>query len=361
MTIPITQYVVALAIGVGTGFAFQRGRTCTNTAFRNLLLIRNGELSIIIVVAVAVEAAGYFLLSLIPNYTFNANPIPLSFIFLPIGGFIFGLGTVFAGGCAGAVCYRVGEGNGNSLLALVGYVAGIGFLALGPIAGIFQSLGTNSLILINGKTPSLEQFAPRTIWTIVIVLGASLLVYFFYAKQSEHKLTHLRPRWTPPVTGTVLGVLGTLTKYFSSLPPIYRNFGLSTVDGIANVAQSIVTLRLFDWAGFFIIGLIGGSFASSLNIREFELIIPSRTNVIQFFGGGFLLGIGAAMAGGCNIGHIFGGIPELGISSFLALIVMMFGNWAGSYMYYVRWNNEWPESTPKKNETSPTQEEQTSQ
>lgn len=56
MTIPITQYVVALAIGVGTGFAFQRGRTCTNTAFRNLLLIRNGELSIIIVVAVAVEA-----------------------------------------------------------------------------------------------------------------------------------------------------------------------------------------------------------------------------------------------------------------------------------------------------------------
>jgi len=349
MTIPIIQYVVALAIGVGVGFAFQRGRTCTNTAFRNLLLIRNGELSIIIVVAVAVEAAGYFLLTLIPNYAFSSNPIPLSFIFLPIGGFIFGLGTVFAGGCAGAVCYRVGEGNGNSLLALIGYVAGIGFLGLGPIAEIFQALGSNSLVLVNDKTPSLEQFAPRIIWTIIIVLGAGLLLYFFYAKQPEHKLTHLSARWTPPVTGTVLGALGTLTKYFSSLPPIYRNFGLSTVDGIANVAQSIVTLRLFDWAGFFVIGLIGGSFASSLNLREFELIIPSRNDVFRFIGCGFLLGTGAMMAGGCNIGHIFGGIPELGLSSFIALIVMILGNWTGSYIYYVKWNNQWPESTPHRN------------
>ncbi|MEE9460101.1 MAG: YeeE/YedE thiosulfate transporter family protein [Candidatus Bathyarchaeia archaeon] len=53
------------------------------------------------------------------------------------------------------------------------------------------------------------------------------------------------------------------------------------------------------------------------------------------------------MAGGCNIGHIFSGIPELGISSFFAMIFIIFGNWIGSYLQYIKWKNEWPESTPK--------------
>jgi uncharacterized membrane protein YedE/YeeE len=317
MSILIIQYIIALGIGMSTGLVLQRGRVCTNSAFRNLLLIKNGELSTIIPVAVAITVIGYFLLTLMPGYEFSSNPIHFSFIFLPIGAFIFGLGTVFAGGCGGGVCYRVGEGNIKSLIALFGFISGIGVLAAGIIAEIFQSLNSNSLFLINNQTPSLEQFAPRSIWTIIIAFGSFLLVYFFYLKNVEHKLTHLRPKWTPIKSGILLGVLGILTKYFSSLPPIYRNFGLSTVDGIANIAQSIVMFQLFNWAGFFIIGLIGGSFFSSLNIKEFEVIIPTRKDIFQFFGGGFLLGIGAMMAGGCNIGHIFGGIPELGISSFL--------------------------------------------
>jgi uncharacterized membrane protein YedE/YeeE len=327
MSIPIIQYIIALGIGMSTGLVLQRGRVCTNSAFRNLLLIRNGELSTIIPVAVAVTVTGYFLLTLIPSYEFSSNPIHFSFIFLPIGAFIFGLGTVFAGGCAGGVCYRVGEGNVKSLIALLGFISGI--------------------VLINNQTPSLEQFASRSIWTIIIVFGSCLLVYFFYLKNAEHKLTHLRPEWTPIISGILLGVLGIFTKYFSSLPPIYRNFGLSTVDGITNIAQSIVTFQLFNWAGFFMIGLIGGSFLSSINIKEFEVIIPTRKDVFQFFGGGFLLGIGAMMAGGCNIGHIFSGIPELGISSFFAMIFIIFGNWIGSYLQYIKWKNEWPESTPK--------------
>ena len=84
-----------------------------------------------------------------------------------------------------------------------------------------------------------------------------------------------------------------------------------------------------------------------MNIKEFEVIIPTRKDVFKFFGGGFLLGIGAMMAGGCNIGHIFSGIPELGISSFFAMIFIIFGNWIGSYLHYIKWKNKWPESTPK--------------
>jgi len=347
MAIPIPEYLAALGLGIGTGFVSQRGRVCTNSAFRNLLLIRNGELGTVMSVAVAVETAGYLLLTLIPNYSFSANPIPLSFIFLPIGALVFGLGTVFAGGCAGGLCYRVGEGNTKSLLALMGFAAGIEVLSIGPIAEVFQSLNHGSLILIDKQVPSLDRFAPRIIWTVVIVLGAAVLSYLFHVKAPKHKLIHLRSRWTPPVSGALIGVFDTLAKYFSSLPPVHRNFGLSTIDGIGNIGEAIVAFHKVGWAGFLVLGLVAWAFLSSLNIGEFDLILPGRKDVIQFLSSGFILGLGGMMAGGCNIGHIFGGIPELGISSFLALTFMLLGNWAGSYLYYIRWRNEWPESTPR--------------
>ena len=39
------------------------------------------------------------------------------------------------------------------------------------------------------------------------------------------------------------------------------------------------------------------------------------------------MGGGAIMTGGCNIGHIFGGIPELSLGSFVTIIFMLAGNW----------------------------------
>ena len=67
---------------------------------------------------------------------------------------------------------------------------------------------------------------------------------------------------------------------------------------------------------------------------------------MRFYGGGILLGSGAMLAKGCNFGHIFGGIPELGISSIIALITMMLGNWLGSYIFYLKLQNGIPKSTP---------------
>ena len=52
------------------------------------------------------------------------------------------------------------------------------------------------------------------------------------------------------------------------------------------------------------------------------------------------------MAGGCNFGHILGGIPELGLSSFIAFPLMILGNYIGSYLFYIRFDQKLPASTP---------------
>ncbi|MHA1969435.1 MAG: YeeE/YedE family protein [Candidatus Hodarchaeales archaeon] len=346
----LIDIISALLIGILTGIVLQRGRVCTNSAFRNILLARNLELMVVIILAVTIELIGYQILAIFPfpGLSFESNPIPFSILLLPIGGFLFGLGTVFAGGCAGGVCYRIGEGSVKSLLAFLGFAAGIGVLSIEPLSKIITDLRISTTWLINNQVPSLEVIFPRWFWTLIAVIVIFLILYYY--KIQTKRLTHLLPHWTPVISGVVLGFLGILSRYFSTLSG--RSFGFSTTDGIGEIFQFIVSLfGLFPssqigWAGLFIIGLILGAAASSLQIKEFKLKPPNKLDVVRFFGGGFLMGFGAMLAQGCNFGHILGGIPELGLSSLLALIFMITGNWFGSYFVYRVMEQELPISTP---------------
>lgn len=340
----------ALLIGIFTGIVLQRGRVCTNTAFRNILLARNFELFVIIILTVTIELIGYqfFAIFPLPGFTFDSNPISFSLLLLPIGGFIFGLGTVFAGGCAGGICYRIGEGSVKSFLAFLGFAAGIGVISIGPLSGIIMDLRNSTTWLINSQVPTLEMIFPRWVWTGIALIILFLTVYYYrlYTK----RLTHLLPRWTPVVSGGLLGLLGIFSRYFSTISG--RSFGFSTTDGIGQIFQFIASVfGLFPstqlgWAGLFIIGLIIGAAISSLQLQEFKMKIPNRFEVVRFFGGGFVMGSGAMLALGCNFGHILGGIPELGLSSIVALIFMITGNWFGSYIFYPVMKQELPISTP---------------
>lgn len=342
---------LALVVGILSGTILQRGRVCTNSAFRNLLFARNSELMIVVVLTVTIELIGYQILAIFPHpgFTFESNPIPLSIFLLPFGGFLFGLGTVFAGGCAGGICYRIGEGSFKAFLAFLGFAAGIGILSIGPLSELVSNFRNSTSWLIDSRIPSLEMFFPRWVWTIIALsLAFSGIIYYY--KLETKQLTHLLPHWTPVVSGVLLGLLGVASRYFSTLSG--RAFGFSTTDGIGEIFQAIASLfGLFTptqigWAGLFILGLIIGAAASSIQIHEFKLKIPNKVDILQFFGGGFLMGFGAMLALGCNFGHIFGGIPELGFSSILAMIFMIIGNWLGSYIYYSVMNHELPDSTP---------------
>ncbi|MFW9779114.1 MAG: YeeE/YedE family protein [Candidatus Heimdallarchaeota archaeon] len=347
------DFLSAMILGIAIGLVLQRGRVCSNTAFRNLLLIRNPEVALVLVIAVMVELIGYQLLQLLsiteilPGFNIRSNPIMFSSILIPIGSLLFGFGTVFAGGCAGGVCYRVGEGSIKSLLAFLGFGIGIAIFALEPFNSAFVEVQNATLWTIQGQTPSFEQILPRPIWTIGAVSMLGVLVYKY--RRTPPKLPHFREGWSPLMSGLVLGVLGTLARLFSTLAG--RPFGLSTTDGIGELFSVVsgilgITSPLLGWAGIMILGLIIGASLSSLQINEFKIKTPNTRDLIRFFGGGLLLGIGAMLASGCNFGHILGGIPELGISSVIALIFMMFGNWIASYLMYNVLGEETPVSTP---------------
>ena len=134
------KLVKYLIFGVVFGMILQRSRFCFTAAFRDPVITGSTSLTRAVFLAIAVGTIGFSALSLYSIST-GGKPMgtdsvaPLS-ILTVIGGIMFGIGMVTAGGCASGTLMRVGEGFQLQWVALLcfmlGSVAGawvMGFLA----------------------------------------------------------------------------------------------------------------------------------------------------------------------------------------------------------------------------------------
>ena len=134
------KLVKYLIFGVVFGMILQRSRFCFTAAFRDPVITGGTSLTRAVFLAIAVGTIGFSALSLYSIST-GGKPMgtdsvaPLS-ILTVIGGVMFGIGMVTAGGCASGTLMRVGEGFQLQWVALLcfmlGSVAGawaMGFLA----------------------------------------------------------------------------------------------------------------------------------------------------------------------------------------------------------------------------------------
>ncbi|NOZ69470.1 MAG: YeeE/YedE family protein [Deferribacteres bacterium] len=85
-------------------------------------------------------------------------------------------------------------------------------------------------------------------------------------------------------------------------------------------------------------GLIWGAFASSLLSKQFTIKTPPPFELVKGAIGGTLMGIGAAMAGGCNVGGFFSATSALSLSG----LGMMAGLSIGAFLEvrYIYWELE---------------------
>jgi uncharacterized membrane protein YedE/YeeE len=72
-------------------------------------------------------------------------------------------------------------------------------------------------------------------------------------------------------------------------------------------------------------GLIWGAFSSSLLSREFAIKIPPPFEVVRAVIGGTLMGIGSAMAMGCNIGGFFSAVSALSLGGLAMMAGLLIG------------------------------------
>jgi uncharacterized membrane protein YedE/YeeE len=101
--------------GVIYGVFLQYGRFCMASAVRDLFAVGVPRMAVGVLIAVMLYAIISAFIQQAGFNTFHAHPLGWHVV---IGGLIFGLGMVFAGGCASSSLYKTGEGNLGSVLVL---------------------------------------------------------------------------------------------------------------------------------------------------------------------------------------------------------------------------------------------------
>lgn len=130
---------VYIWFGVAYGMMLQYGRFCFASASRDLFAAGVPRMAVGILVALIFFSLVQAFLAATNMSTFHPAPAGIHTV---IAGIIFGVGMVLAGGCASGSLYKIGEGNGTSILSIMGIsfgqaifvTAGGPFLAFVPEA-----------------------------------------------------------------------------------------------------------------------------------------------------------------------------------------------------------------------------------
>ncbi len=161
--------------------------------------------------------------------------------------------------------------------------------------------------------------------------------------------------WNANMTGVIIALLSILImvwwRPWGAVGAI-RNWGdwmLSFVGG-ATPRKSI----WFHSGSVIGIGFVGGAFLSACLGGQFALRFPPYREVVKAILAGILMGIGATLAGGCNVGGMYNAIGNLaanGFSMWFGLVAgVILGLWLlYKEMEYITWgsNGAWTFQLPR--------------
>jgi len=354
--------IISLLLGVVLGFLMFRSDFCMAGAFRDLFLFRSlSRLRplLLLVAAGALFFEGARLAGLFSTYPFPFfAPPSLTNVF---GGFLFGIGMVLAGGCVVGVLYKMGGGSFPAFLAFLGLLAGSALYAeIHPYwkkAATVLSFPTTAITL-----PQLTH-TPQSLW--VLMLCTALLIPFesWRRKGLWIRPSHVEGYVQPWVSALVFAFAGLLSAIFVGMP-----FGVTTsyakaaawIESLA-FKEHVAALEFFSATPLkytppfsdhllygggganldavaliqvpLIVGIVAGAAFSSCRLGEFHLSFRMpRTQVVSTIAGGTLMGLASRMTPGCNIWHIWGGIPIFAIQSILFLVGILPGAWVGTQL-----------------------------
>src|SRR5512147_727940 len=182
-----------LLIGAAVGWSMQRGRFCINSAFREVLfqdytMFRAYFIAVVVATVGAnlFEDMGWLLQSdgsggMVAGQLYRQAFVPWANV---IGGYIFGMGIVFAGGCGSGILYRVGEGNLAYVLAVFGFFFGIVVAKFGFLKPVYDLLISTPVFIGPEKdvVPTLDNLLGVNKWIVIAVLAVPMLWFVFQGK-----------------------------------------------------------------------------------------------------------------------------------------------------------------------------------
>ena len=261
-----------------------------------------------------------------------------------VGAFVFGIGMQLGGGCASGTLFTVGGGSTRMLITLV-------FFVLGSVIATHHLDFWLSLPNI-GPYSIVKRWGLSTALTAHLVLFAAIvLMTLFVERRSEVKTASptsspdlLRGPW-PIVWGAVaLALLNFATLALAGRPwgvtSGFALWGAKWLDtaGVdvqqwdywrnSNAIEASIFQDVTSVMNFGII--VGAMAAAGLAGRFAPKWHLSSKDVWTAILGGLMLGYGARLAFGCNIGAFFSGIASSSLHGWLWLACGFAGNVVGT-------------------------------
>jgi hypothetical protein len=141
--------------------------------------------------------------------------------------------------------------------------------------------------------------------------------------------------WDWRRAGLVLGVIGVLA-WVASWPTGWE-YGVGIVGATGSFIQVLFDgVGVLNWGSFVVLSMPLGAFIAAWPRKQFRWQVPNLPSMLRMTSAGAVMGIAATLAGGCNIGHGFSGLPTLALSSLTATVFTFFGVWLGNYLRFMR-------------------------
>ncbi|TQL69358.1 hypothetical protein FB381_3263 [Nocardioides albertanoniae] len=345
---------ILFALGVALGFVLFHSRFGFTSAWRQLVSVRQGSSlrAHMLMLAVAVTLFAPILAN---QWTYQGVPAagaiaPIGFG-LFIGAFLFGVGMQLGGSCASGTLFAVGSGQSAILLTLGGFIIGSipGALTLAWWNGLPAQQPVDLSVTFGGYAGGWA----ATLVVIALVVGLTYLVGRGREKPPVGRAPvatgfarALRGSW-PLWAGAIgLALLNALTLYVSGSPWgitfAFALWGSKILDAVGVDVlswafwQDPANLAKYQ-AGIFVektsimdLGIVLGALLASAAAGAWLLHrrIPLRLAVGAVLGG-ILMGYGARIAGGCNIGAYFSGIASMSLHGWLWGLTAILGTFAG--------------------------------
>jgi hypothetical protein len=264
-----------------------------------------------------------------------------------VGAFIFGLGMQLGGGCGSGTLFMVGGGSARMVLTLIAFCAGSFVASLHmqwwivtprlPAIALSDTFGWSAAV-------ALQLILLFVLSELLRRWGAKNIAYPDIRGFTWHKLT--RGPWPYVWGGLALAALNWVTLVVSGHP--WTITWAFTLWG-AKAAQLLGWNPggVWFWSGGFTenalnssiwadetsimdIGILIGAFIAAGAAGRFAptLRIPLRS-IIAAVLGGLLMGYGARIAFGCNIGAFFSGVASTSLHGWLWIICALSGTWIG--------------------------------
>ncbi|WP_031464872.1 YeeE/YedE family protein [Sciscionella sediminilitoris] len=269
-----------------------------------------------------------------------------------LGAFLFGVGMQIGGSCASGTLFAVGSGQTAILYTLGGFI-------LGSIASAFAANWITVLQNLGPKVSFAETplgYPGALLISLVIIAGVVLASRWVQRRRSPPPVQRppsargvarvLRGSWPLWAGAIALAVLNAVTLFVSGGP-----WGITS-------AFSLWGAKILGWLGIDISGapywqvtknakaLHASVLADKTSVMDFGIMIgaliaaalagafvlhrsvPPRMALGAVLGG-ILMGFGARLAGGCNIGAYFSGIASFSLHGWLWGIMAIGGTYAG--------------------------------